>query len=85
MRLAFSFVLATSRFAADWPEWRGAGRRGVRQLITWHPTAVSSLDPTTGQLLWELPWNVKTSALIVGTPVRQGNRFFLSCFYNGPS
>src|SRR5260221_9564231 len=57
---------------------------GAPQLIIWHPTAVSSLDPATGQLLWELPWNVKTSGLIVGTPVRQGNRLFLSCFYNGP-
>jgi len=57
---------------------------GVPQLIIWHPSAVSSLDPATGQLLWELPWNVKTSGLIVGTPVRQGNRLFLSCFYNGP-
>ena len=31
---------------------------GVRQLIIWHPTAVSSLNPETGEVYWEQPWDV---------------------------
>ena len=56
---------------------------GARQLIIWHPQAVSSLNPSTGEVLWELPWNVKGSGLIVGTPVLSGNKLFLSSFYFG--
>jgi outer membrane protein assembly factor BamB len=29
---------------------------GLRQLIIWHPTAVSSLDPETGKVHWEQPF-----------------------------
>ena len=31
---------------------------GVRQLIIWHPLALASLDPETGELYWEQPWDV---------------------------
>ena len=31
---------------------------GVRQLIVWHPRALASLDPETGALYWEQPWDV---------------------------
>lgn len=30
-------------------------RAGVRQLIAYHPTGVTSLDPTTGQAYWNVP------------------------------
>ncbi len=56
---------------------------GARQLIVWHPQAVTSLDPSTGEQYWELPWNVKSTGLIVATPVKHENQLFLSCFYNG--
>ncbi|MEZ6060563.1 MAG: PQQ-binding-like beta-propeller repeat protein [Planctomycetaceae bacterium] len=54
-----------------------------RQLIIWHPSAVSSLDPETGKILWEHPWEIKAG--LTAPMVRQsGNRLFLTAFYNGP-
>ena len=55
---------------------------GVRQLLIWHPRAVSSLDPKTGRVYWEEPWEAR-SGLTVATPVRSGDRLFLSQFYGG--
>jgi len=56
---------------------------GAKQLIVWHPKAVSSLNPETGATHWELPWNATNADLIVGAPVKSANRLFLSCFYVG--
>jgi outer membrane protein assembly factor BamB len=55
----------------------------TRQLIVWHPSAVSSLDPANGELLWKVPFRVR-SGLTIATPRRVGNRLFVSAFYNGP-
>ncbi len=56
---------------------------GRRQLIVWHPSAVSSLDPETGKLLWEIPWKIK-AGLTVPMPRQLGDRLFLTAFYDGP-
>ena len=55
---------------------------GVRQLIVWHPLAVSSLDPVTGDVFWEQPFDV-ANTLSVATPVQGGDRLLVSAFYNG--
>ena len=55
---------------------------GVRQLIIWHTGALVSLDPTTGDMFWEEPWEVP-SGLSVATPVRSGNYLLVSQFYHG--
>ena len=55
---------------------------GVRQLIIWHPRAVSSLNPESGKVYWEELWEAR-SGLTVATPVRSGNYLFLSQFYGG--
>jgi outer membrane protein assembly factor BamB len=55
----------------------------TRQLIVWHPSAVSSLDPTNGKVLWEVPFRVR-AGLTIATPRKVGNRLFVSAFYNGP-
>jgi outer membrane protein assembly factor BamB len=55
---------------------------GTRQLIVWHPRAVSSLHPETGQVFWEQPWTIQ-AGLTVATPRLSGDRLFLSAFYNG--
>ncbi len=55
---------------------------GRRQVIIWHPQAVSSLEPDTGSLLWEVPFKVET-ALSVATPVLNGRDLLVSSFYNG--
>jgi outer membrane protein assembly factor BamB len=56
---------------------------GRRQLIVWHPTAVSSLDPETGTVLWEVPWAIK-AGLCVPMPRKLDDRLFLTSFYEGP-
>lgn len=56
---------------------------GQRQLIIWHPTAVSALDPQTGELLWEIPWEIK-AGLTAPMPRQSGDYLFLTAFYNGP-
>ncbi len=56
---------------------------GKRELIVWHPTAVSALEPDTGKLIWEVPYGVR-SGLSIATPRKVGNRLFVASFYNGP-
>lgn len=55
---------------------------GVRQLIVWHPEAVSSLDPRTGELYWEEPFLV-SMGMTVMTPVLNGQRLLVSSFREG--
>ena len=55
----------------------------TRQLIVWHPTAISSLDPTNGKLIWQVPFAVRVG-LTISTPRQAGNRLFVTAFYNGP-
>lgn len=55
---------------------------GVRQLIIWHPTALSSLDPGSGTLYWDIPYEVP-SGLTVATPVRSESLILVSQFYRG--
>ncbi|MEW5974813.1 MAG: PQQ-binding-like beta-propeller repeat protein [Acidobacteriota bacterium] len=53
-----------------------------KQIVIWHPQAVSALDPETGQVLWEAPFQVHMG-LSVATPVQIGDRLLVSSFYNG--
>ena len=55
---------------------------GVRQLIIWHPMALSSLNPETGEVYWEQPWEVAGS-LSVATPVKSGDYLLVSQFFTG--
>lgn len=55
---------------------------GVRQLIVWLPTAVSSLDPETGKVLWSHSFAVK-QGLTIPTPRRSGDLLFVTAFYDG--
>ena len=56
---------------------------GVRQLVIWHPLAVSSLDPATGEVYWEQPFEGGYD-MTVATPVRRGSDLFVTTFYDGP-
>lgn len=56
---------------------------GTRQLIMWHPRAVTALDPSNGKPIWEIPFDVR-SGLAIATPRKVGNRLFVSSFYSGP-
>lgn len=55
---------------------------GVQQCIVWLPTAVVSLDPATGKVHWQEPWDIR-SGLTVATPIFDGTRLLVSAFYNG--
>lgn len=56
---------------------------GRRQLIIWHPSAVSSLEPETGAVIWEMPWDIK-AGLTIPMPRKLDDRLFLTSFYEGP-
>ena len=57
-----------------------AGR--ARQLMIWHPTAISSLDPASGQVFWEVPFQVDLG-ITVPTLVHSGSLLLATTFYNG--
>jgi outer membrane protein assembly factor BamB len=56
---------------------------GVRQLIIWYPTEVTSHDPVTGQKYWEQPYKVGGS-MTVAIPIKHGSDLFFTTFYDGP-
>ncbi|MEX0700536.1 MAG: PQQ-binding-like beta-propeller repeat protein [Planctomycetales bacterium] len=56
---------------------------GVRQLIVWHPRAVTAIDPANGAPLWSIPYKVQ-AGMTIATPRQVGDRLFVSSFYNGP-
>jgi len=55
----------------------------TRQLVVWHPSGISSLDPASGKLIWQVPFPVR-AGLTISTPRQVGNRLFVTAFYNGP-
>lgn len=55
---------------------------GTKQIIIWHPHAVTGLNPANGEPLWFEKWKINAE-LTVPTPRQQGNRLFLTSFYNG--
>jgi outer membrane protein assembly factor BamB len=55
---------------------------GARQLMVWHPLAVSALNPETGAVFWEVPFSVDLG-ITVPTLVRQGSHVLVTTFYNG--
>ncbi len=55
----------------------------TKQVIAWHPEAVTALDPETGNVIWEVPFAIQMG-LCVSSPQRAGNRLFVTAFYNGP-
>jgi outer membrane protein assembly factor BamB len=55
---------------------------GRRQLVQWHPAGVTSLDPDTGSVYWDVPFAAR-HGLSVATPVWSGLRLMISAFYNG--
>src|SRR5262249_39135647 len=56
---------------------------GRRQLIVWHPSAVSSLEPETRKVFLSHPFRGKIT-IAIPTPRLDGARLFLTAFYSGP-
>jgi len=55
---------------------------GARQLILWHPSALSSLNPETGEVYWEQEF-LLDNGLSITTPIRSGQYLGVSHFRNG--
>jgi outer membrane protein assembly factor BamB len=55
---------------------------GKRQLIIWHPEAVTGLDPETGKVYWSQPFSVR-SGLSIPSPRLAGEYLLVTSFYNG--
>jgi outer membrane protein assembly factor BamB len=55
---------------------------GVRQLVLFHPTGLSSLDPATGRVYWESEHTVQMG-IVVATPVQSGSHLFITSQYGG--
>ena len=55
---------------------------GARQLIVWHPRAISSLDPQTGAVYWEVP-HIVDMGMSISTAVRSGPYLFVTSQYGG--
>lgn len=73
-------IEATSEPGYDPPIIFNAG--GVRQLIIWDPSAVTSLNPESGALYWRQPFKIQ-AGLTVATPVLSPHGLLVSAFYNG--
>lgn len=56
---------------------------GKRQLIIWHPNAVTALNPADGKQIWSVPFKVR-SGLTIPMPRKAGDQLFVTAFYNGP-
>lgn len=56
---------------------------GIPQLIVWHPSAVSAVNPQNGKVYWEVPFDIR-AGLTVPMPRQIGRRVFVTAFYNGP-
>jgi len=49
---------------------------GVRQLVLVKPDGVYAVEPETGKLLWETPYNADNGSIIM-TPVRVGDHLYI--------
>ena len=55
---------------------------GTRQLIVWHPRAISSLDPETGAVYWEVP-HIVDMGMTISTVVRSGPYLLVTSQWGG--
>ena len=55
---------------------------GTRQLIIWHPRAISSLDPETGAVYWEVP-HIVDMGMTISTAVRSGPYLLVTSQWGG--
>jgi outer membrane protein assembly factor BamB len=56
---------------------------GKRVLVCVTGDRVVGLDPQSGQLHWEYPWPSKQVVIAIASPVVEGERLFLTSFYQG--
>ncbi|MBM3734745.1 MAG: pyrrolo-quinoline quinone [Acidobacteria bacterium] len=74
---AAALLSACAAFAADWPEWRGAGRGGV-----WIETGIVDQFPESGL---KIRWRTPLKAGYSGPAVSRGRVFVLDKEKSGPN
>jgi len=55
---------------------------GKRQLIVWHPEAINSLNPDTGEVYWSEPFVCKMG-MTIATPRQMNDLLLVTSFYSG--
>lgn len=59
-------------------------QQGTREVVVcWTGDSVAGLDPSSGKVLWRIPWAPKNMPIGIATPIQKGNQLFLSSFYDG--
>ncbi len=56
---------------------------GRPTLLVWTGDSVAALDPRDGDVRWRYPWAPRNMPIGVATPVVNGDRVFLTSFYDG--
>jgi outer membrane protein assembly factor BamB len=56
---------------------------GRRVLVCWTGDHVAGLDPVSGEVYWKYPFPPTRMVINVPTPVVDGDRLFLTAFYDG--
>ena len=56
---------------------------GRRVLVCWTGGHVAGLDPSSGEVLWKYPFEPNRMVINVPTPVVDGDRLFVTAFYDG--
>lgn len=56
---------------------------GKRVLVCVTGDRVVGLDPQSGTLYWEYPWPSKPVVIAIASPIVEGDRLFLTSFYQG--
>jgi outer membrane protein assembly factor BamB len=56
---------------------------GQRVLVCWTGDSVAGLDPATGKVYWQHPFKPTRMVINITTPVVDGDRLFVSSFYDG--
>ncbi len=56
---------------------------GRRVLVAWTGRNVAGLDPANGKPLWQYPFEPTRMVINVPTPVIEGDRLFVTAFYDG--
>ena len=55
---------------------------GKRQVIVWHPEAINSLNPDTGEVYWSEPFSSK-QGMSIATPRQMEDLLLVTAFYTG--
>jgi outer membrane protein assembly factor BamB len=56
---------------------------GETVLVCWTGEHVAGLDPATGKVHWQHPFDVSRMVISIATPVLEQNQLFVSSFYDG--